>query len=99
MLERRIAKSIRSFDSIPQQPGGESYLFVMVDADTAKVVGASGIVSKVGGFEPFYGYRIEKVMFESKVISVHREVPVLTLTAEHDGPCEIFAGAVVVSRV
>jgi arginine N-succinyltransferase len=53
LLERRILKSQQSFARIPDRPGGESYLFVMQDAETGRVVGASGIVSKVGGFEPF----------------------------------------------
>ena len=42
-----------------RSPGGESYLFVMEDSESKKVIGACGIVSKVGGFQPFYGYRIE----------------------------------------
>jgi arginine N-succinyltransferase len=89
LLRKRIDKSIHSFAAHPDRPGGETYLFVMEDLLKKRVVGACGIISKVGGFQPFYGYRIEKVLFESKVISVRREVPVLTLTAEHDGPCEI----------
>ena len=59
LLRRRILKSQRSLDNIPERPGGESYLFIMQDADSAKIIGASGVVSKVGGFEPFYAYRIE----------------------------------------
>ena len=55
----------------------------------AHIIGACGIVSKVGGFQPFYGYRIETQLFESKVINVHKEVPILKLVEEHDGPCEI----------
>ena len=58
-------------------------------AYTRKVIGACGIVSKVGGFQPFYAYRIETSLFESKVINVRKEVPVLRLVEEHDGPCEI----------
>src|SRR5207247_1376439 len=68
---------------------GESYLLVMEDHDTRAVVGACGIVSKVGGFEPFYAYKIERVLFESSVINVRKEVPILRLHEEHDGPCEI----------
>jgi len=62
---------------------------VMEDADAKKVVGASGIVSKVGGFEPFYAYQIENTLFESPAIGIRKEVPILRLVEEHDGPCEI----------
>src|SRR4051812_41468027 len=89
LLSKRIARSVRSFDKLPERPGGESYLFVMHDSETKRIVGACGIYSKVGGFQPFYGYRIETVVFESKQINVRTEVPILMLHEDHDGPCEI----------
>jgi len=89
LLSKRIARSVRSFDKLPERPGGESYLFVMHDTDAKRIVGACGIYSKVGGFQPFYGYRIETVVFESKQINVRTEVPILMLHEDHDGPCEI----------
>ena len=89
LLSKRIARSVESLRQFAERPGGESYLFVMEDLETRKVIGACGIVSKVGGFQPFYAYRIETSLFESKVINVRKEVPVLRLVEEHDGPCEI----------
>jgi arginine N-succinyltransferase len=89
LLAKRIAKSVEGLRKFADRPGGETYLFVMEDVAAKRVVGACGIVSKVGGFEPFYGYRIETSLFESKVIKVHKEVPILKLVEEHDGPCEI----------
>ncbi|HYO08376.1 MAG TPA: arginine N-succinyltransferase [Tepidisphaeraceae bacterium] len=101
LLAKRIARSVASLQKFADRPGGETYLFVMEDlgegvgdgvgdgSGAARVVGACGITSKVGGFQPFYAYRIETQLFESKAIGVHKEVPILTLVAEHDGPCEI----------
>ena len=89
LMAPRVERAVAAFAHLPERPGGESYLFVMEDAAAKKVVGACGIVSKVGGFEPFYGYRIETQLFESKQIGVHKEVPILRLVEEHDGPCEI----------
>lgn len=89
ILTRRIQASLRSFDRIASSPGGESYLFVMEALPSRRVIGASGIVSKVGGFEPFYSYQIEKTLFESKWINIRKEVPILRLHEEHDGPAEI----------
>jgi arginine N-succinyltransferase len=88
-LAKRVKNSERAIDAIPDKPGGESYLFVMEDLATRTVIGTSGIVSKVGGFEPFYSYRIEKSLFHSDVIQVNKEVPILTLHEDHDGPAEI----------
>jgi len=89
LLRKRILKSQRSMENIPDKPGGESYLLVMTDLDTEKVVGASGIVSKVGGFEPFYAYRLESQMIDSELINVHKKIQVLQLVREHDGPAEV----------
>ena len=89
ILLRRIKKSLRSMEQIPDRPGGETYLFVMEDAATGKVAGASGIVSKVGGFEPFYAYKIETQIARSKELKVRKEIKVLRLVRQHNGPAEI----------
>jgi arginine N-succinyltransferase len=56
---------------------------------TRRVIGTSGIVAKVGGYEPFYEYKIETHLFESKAINVRKEIPILSLYQTHDGPCEV----------
>jgi arginine N-succinyltransferase len=89
LLSKRIAKSLRSFEEMPDQPGSESYLFVLEDAATGRPVGTSGITSKVGGFEPLYSYRIEKAIHQSASLNIRKEVPVLHLVTEHSGPSEI----------
>jgi arginine N-succinyltransferase len=89
ILRRRILKSERSMESVPDRPGGEAYLFVMEDADAGRVIGASGIISKVGGYEPFYAYNLETILHESKDLGVHKEVQVLQLSREHNGPAEV----------
>ena len=89
LLRRRILKSQRSLDNIPERPGGESFLFVMQDADSAKIIGASGVVTKVGGFEPFYAYRVENQTLDSPLLEIHKQIPVLHLVREHDGPAEV----------
>src|SRR3954462_7373057 len=83
LLKKRIDKSIKSFAAESDRPGGETYLFVMEELSNARVCGACGIVSKVGGFQPFYSYRIDKQLFESKAIKIKKEVPILNLVAEH----------------
>jgi arginine N-succinyltransferase len=89
LLRKRILKSQRSMENIPDRPGGESYMFVMQDLDSGKVVGASGVVTKVGGFEPFYAYRVENGHFECALLHVSKGIPVLHLVREHDGPAEV----------
>jgi len=89
LLGERIQESLASFDRMSRRPKGETYLFVMEDADAGKVVGTCGIVSKVGGFEPFYAYKIESEHFRSEMLNVDKQVQTLHLVMDHNGPCEI----------
>jgi arginine N-succinyltransferase len=88
-LAGRIAESQRGFARMAAKPGGETYLVVMEDLDTRKVVGTSALVSKVGGYEPFYAYRVETSVHESKMLKVRKEIKTLHLVMEHNGPSEI----------
>ncbi|MBI4774797.1 MAG: arginine N-succinyltransferase [Deltaproteobacteria bacterium] len=89
LLRKRIAKSELSFASLAEEPGGETYTLVMEDRSTGEVIGTGSIVSKVGGFEPFYAYKLTVDVHESKALNVHREIPMLELVTQHSGPCEI----------
>ena len=90
LLEKHIRLSEQSFANLETgEPQGQAYLLVMEETETGHVVGTSGIVSKVGGFEPFYAYRIEITTHESVTLQIRKEIPVLHLVAEHNGPSEI----------
>ena len=90
LLERRIRQSVRAFTYEPNDPaGGEQYLLVMEDTDARRLVGTCGIVTKVGGFDPFYSYELRTSVHESKTLGVRKEIRTLNLVAEHDGPAEI----------
>lgn len=85
----RLENSTFAFRRQSQKMTGLPYVFVMEDMATGAVVGTSSIYSKVGGYEPFYAYQIEKSIHESKELGVYREIDVLRLHKEHDGPTEI----------
>lgn len=88
-LHDRLENSTFAFRRQSQKMTGLPYVFVMEDLQTGAVVGTSSIYSKVGGYEPFYAYQIEKSVHESKELGVHREMDVLHLHKVHDGPTEI----------
>jgi arginine N-succinyltransferase len=90
LLAGRVRASLAAFERREEGAArGDAYLFVMEDVGRGRVVGTCGIVSKVGGFDPFYAYRIETSVHESKRLGVRKEVRALHLVVEHDGPCEI----------
>jgi len=89
ILAKRIRFSERSFLHREDGPGGEDYLFVMEELFTGRVVGVCAIISKIGGFEPYYFYRLEKTHHESKSIHVKNDVTSLHFHFIHNGPAEI----------
>jgi arginine N-succinyltransferase len=90
LLEGRIRDAEQGFGSVEAaSPRGETFLFVVEDLRRGRLVGTCGVVSKVGGFQPFYAYRIEDALHESKMLNVSKKIPTLHLVADHDGPCEI----------
>ncbi len=91
LLKRRIRASLRGFENLADEdpPRGETYLLVLEDTATGEIAGTSGIVSKVGGFDPFYGYRLETSIHASLQLHVRKTIHTLHLVEQHDGPCEI----------
>jgi len=88
LLRKRILNSENSFRKQAEEPGPESYLFVL-ENNEGLVIGTCAIVAKVGGYEPFYTYRIERSEHHSEILNVDKTIPVLHLMEEHDGPTEI----------
>ncbi|MBK1875969.1 arginine N-succinyltransferase [Pelagicoccus mobilis] len=86
-LEKRIHKSLRAFYPNIDQAGDEQYLFVLEGPEG--IVGTSAIIARVGGFQPFYTYKIERENFANADLKLEKSHPTLTLKASHDGPTEI----------
>ncbi|HTY26011.1 MAG TPA: arginine N-succinyltransferase [Desulfomonilaceae bacterium] len=89
LLHKRILESTENFARTGERPRGELFVFVMEDLEHGLVVGTSSIVSKLGGFQPFYAYRIETCLHESQMLNVRKQVQTLHLVVEHSGPSEI----------
>ncbi len=89
VLKKRIRLSEHSFAHREEVPRGEDYLFVMEELFTGKIVGVCAIISKIGGFEPYYFYRVEKTHHESKLIHVKNDITSLHFHFIHNGPAEI----------
>jgi len=89
LLRKRIRRSEHSFRCVVEEPGGEVYTFVMEDLTVQEVIGTSSILSKVGGFEPFYAFKIEVSLHESGDLNIRKSIPMLRLVTEHSGPTEI----------
>ena len=89
LIAEKILHSERSFLHRGNRPNGESYLFVMEEAFTGKLIGISGIISKLGGFDPVYFYRLKSEEKFSKVLGIKKTIRTLHMEKTHSGPAEI----------
>lgn len=89
LLQKKIAKAEASFSKSVSTPGSESYLFVMVDAESNQVIGTTGIEASVGLEDAFYHYHISKAVHASRELNVHNTVELLTLCNDYTGVSEI----------
>ncbi|MBE7440526.1 MAG: arginine N-succinyltransferase [Spirochaetales bacterium] len=88
-LARKISHAEHSFHLKAERPGGETYLFALEDSSRRRVIGTAAVESKVGGFQPFYSFRLEEMIRRSETLSAVRELRLLHLHTEHDGPTAI----------
>ncbi len=88
-LKGRISDSLRAFHPHVREAGSEIYLFVMEDLVKGKIAGICGIAAKVGGFKPFYTYKINTEHFFDEKLKIKNSLDSLVLTMNHDGPSEI----------
>lgn len=88
-LQDRIDEAVRAFSPSIKKPAGEFYLFVLEDVSTRAILGTSGILSRVGGFDPFYSYEIRTERLVHAPLKIEKEMSVLHLKKTHRGPSEI----------
>ena len=88
-LEDLVHHSQRSFDYRIKKAGGDHYLFVLEECGTGEIAGTSGIIARVGGFDPFYTYEVRKERFSHPPLGIDREMEVLHLKLDHKGPSEV----------
>lgn len=89
IIANKILISERSFEHRGDRPNGESYLFVMEELYTGKIVGVSGLISKIGGFDPYYFYRLKEETKSSPMLNIQKNVKSLHIEKVHSGPAEI----------
>lgn len=86
ILEKKVRHSVESFARLGDPPEGQTYLFILEDTENRKIAGTSAVESKVGGFKPFYSFRIENIDLHSKSLNKRKEVRVLHLHRDYNGP-------------
>lgn len=88
-LENKVHHSLRAFYPKVTAPGPEHYLFVLENTANGRIVGTSGLIARVGGFEPFYTYEIRAEKRIYPPLGIDTRTRVLHLRKSHKGPSEI----------
>ncbi|RDE18237.1 arginine N-succinyltransferase [Motiliproteus coralliicola] len=92
-LSEMIARTQQSLRADVDQPGEQSYHFVLEETDTGEILGVSGIDAAVGLDTPFYSYRIEQLVHASSDLQIHNRIPALHLCQDYTGAsrlCSLF---------
>ncbi|MGO2075490.1 MAG: arginine N-succinyltransferase, partial [Pseudoalteromonas sp.] len=70
LLLQKIERAERSFAKDINQPQDETYLFVLEDSKTGKIVGTTAIEAAVGMNVPLYHYHLGKTVHHSPTLNV-----------------------------
>ena len=92
-LLKKIERSLASFAQTAVTPGDESYLFVLEETTTGKLLGTGGINALAGHTAPFYSFRHDIKIHSSQALNVHNRVHALTLNhdlSDHSQLCSFY---------
>ena len=89
VLEQKIARSVASFAGQPEAEKDHSFLFVLEDTETKKLVGTCGIVAHVGLRRPFYSYKLSTIVQSAENLGIYSLQRVLHMVNDYTGATEI----------
>ena len=89
MLRERIALSQKSFSTSYDMSGDQYYFMVLEDLELKKVVGTTAIFADVGKNQPFYNYRLLKLVQVSHNPPIKVETNLLNLANDYTNGTEL----------
>jgi len=84
-LADKLARSAHAFASLDDSSGEETYLFVLEDLDSGRVIGTSGIAASAGFHDRFYSYRNEMIVHASAALGASNRIHTLHLCHDLTG--------------
>ncbi len=88
-IATKIEASLAAFKDQVDLSSEQSYVFVLEDTHTEKVVGICGIESTIGLSTPWYSYRIGTLVHSSRELKVHNTFPTLYLSNDQTACAEV----------
>jgi arginine N-succinyltransferase len=88
-IRSKVEASLSAFNGQVDLSSEQSYVFVLEDSTSSKVVGICGIESTIGLSSPWYSYRIGTLVHSSRELNVHNRFPTLYLSNDQTGCAEV----------
>ena len=89
VLTNKIERATASINKIVSEPKDETYLLVMEDIQTHKLVGTAGIIARLGEDDQFYSYKLNKVTHSSRDLNKRVNAQTLHLSNHFEGFAEV----------
>lgn len=89
VLERRLHKSVVSFERDEKISSDHIYLLMLEDQSSGKIVGLSAVKAQIGIKDPFFNFRILRVGRKSAVTNRRYDMDVLMMVNEYNGATEV----------
>ncbi|CDL82612.1 arginine N-succinyltransferase [Xenorhabdus szentirmaii] len=87
-LAARISRSIDSFND-EKGRAQQGFLFTLEDTEKHRVVGVSALEVAVGLEEPFYNFRVQKLVRASRELGVYNAFEILNVEQDYTGCSEL----------
>lgn len=89
VLKAKIERAVASFAGRPIYANGETFLFVLEDTESHRIVGTTGIAAHVGILRPFYSYKLSTIVQASENVGVYSLNRVLHMVNDYTGASEL----------
>jgi len=87
-LELRIERMIATWEG-KSTIADQGYLFALVDSESQRLVGVSGIEVAIGLNDPWYDFHVGTQVHASKELGIYRQMKKLSLSNDHTGNSEL----------
>ncbi|WP_148714918.1 arginine N-succinyltransferase [Chitinolyticbacter meiyuanensis] len=87
-LAARIEAHLASVNGTPEL-GEASYVFVLEEEGSGRIVGSSAIEAAVGMHDTWYNYRVGLSVHASRELGIYKQLPTLFLTSDLTGSSEL----------
>lgn len=88
-IAKKLKKSVRSIEDMGDKPMGESILFVLEDIEQDIIIGVCGVITRIGGFEPYHFNRLTSETKKYEPLNLEVTHKYFQMEKTHSGPSEV----------